>query len=529
MSRRATWDGDVLDAREVEKLIRIYADEEARLISLISRAITAGRPTHTYTSFLHQVKREMSRLTGRAYPAATSLVKGSYELGKREADRLLKQMGEHAQDAFAYGQIHREAVNLLVQNVTNRLDDIAQVIGRRVSDTYRAIALESLRSQIIGTEAWKSASERYRDDLARHGITGFTDKLGRRWNMTAYVQMVARTTPMEAHLQGTCNRLLENGIDLVRVSDHVDPCEKCAAWEGKVLSITGRTPGYPTIAEARAQGLFHPNCRHATSGYLAPYLEEAEKEKPKERKPRAKKPIIPENPVGVVVDWDTVFANAGPRGAKAIKEAYLKADDLVLKVLNATGGLLRWSSANKRQSFYQMIGKLINLKNGFNLKRKRTLGTIRHEMGHFLDNQAGMKIARVWLSEDPRTRAAIDAAASRIRLDADFFDKLKIKHFPNYDVDVHEKTALPGGDFDILPAIGDIFDGITKRRDPPFGWGHGQAYWRRPGADQHEIFANVFDLMTCGNPKGLKVLEDSIPEVLKAFQEVINEALESLK
>ena len=34
-------------------------------------------------------------------------------------------------------------------------------------------------------------------------------------------------------------------------------------WQGKVLSITGKTKGYPTLEEAKAAGLFHPNCRHA--------------------------------------------------------------------------------------------------------------------------------------------------------------------------------------------------------------------------------------------------------------------------
>lgn len=274
MARRATWKADVLDERQIQKLVQIYSDEERRLSDLILRAIAAGRPTDTYTSFRHQISKELDRLRRIGVPAAQGIVRDSYDLGKREADRLLKEMGTHTSASFAFPHVHREAVNLLVQNVTTRLEDLNQVIGRRVLDIYREISLESLRSQIIGTEAWRAASERFRDDLASRGITGFVDKRGRQWNMTTYVQMVARTTPMEAHLQGTCNRLLENGIDLVKVSDHVDPCEKCAPWEGKVLSISGQTQGYPTVAEARAQGLFHPNCRHATSGYLELYQAE---------------------------------------------------------------------------------------------------------------------------------------------------------------------------------------------------------------------------------------------------------------
>lgn len=68
---------------------------------------------------------------------------------------------------------------------------------------------------------------------------------------------------MEAHLQGTANRLTEYGHDLVIVSYHPGACPLCVPWENKVLSITGKAEGYPTLDEAKAAGLFHPNCRHA--------------------------------------------------------------------------------------------------------------------------------------------------------------------------------------------------------------------------------------------------------------------------
>jgi hypothetical protein len=32
-------------------------------------------------------------------------------------------------------------------------------------------------------------------------------------------------------------------------------------WHGRTLSLTGQTPGYPTMGEARATGFRHPNCR----------------------------------------------------------------------------------------------------------------------------------------------------------------------------------------------------------------------------------------------------------------------------
>lgn len=528
MARRATWAKDVLDAREVEKLVRIYQDEEARLIELISRAINAGRPIYTYSAFLEQVRRELKRLTERAAPIARSIVESSYELGQREADELLRRAGKHVMDAFAYGQIHREAVELLVINTVNRLENVAQVIGRRVEDTYRAVALDALRSQIIGTQAWRSASERYREELARHGITGFTDVLGRRWNMTTYVRMVARTTPMEAHLTGSCNRLLENGVDLVKVSSHVEPCEKCAVWEGKVLSITGKTPGYTTIAEARAQGLFHPNCRHAVTGYLTPYLEEVEQEESAGGKER--KPIKPENPVGVVIDWERAFPTLSPDNVRVVATAYKDAPDgRFLKAWDAFGGMIRWiTGLPNKGSYYAEVGNIIHLRPGFDASVRRVFGTIRHEMGHFLDHIAGAKstgLSKSWISMNQKTRAAIDRARRRISRDKEFFNKLKAKYFPHFDVDASAKTARPDGDFDVIAGVGDIFDALTRGKYP-LNWGHGKKYWRDPGADQAEIFADICDLINSGNTKGLQILQETVPEVYQAFKETIDEALE---
>ena len=47
------------------------------------------------------------------------------------------------------------------------------------------------------------------------------------------------------------------------VSGHC--CDKCAVWENRLLSISGATKGLPTVDDAIAEGLFHPNCTHSLS------------------------------------------------------------------------------------------------------------------------------------------------------------------------------------------------------------------------------------------------------------------------
>jgi hypothetical protein len=68
------------------------------------------------------------------------------------------------------------------------------------------------------------------------------------------------------------NEFLEYGEDLVIVSD-IDPtCPLCRPWNDAVLSISGQTEGYSTVAEAEDAGLFHPRCVHSFSLYI-PELE----------------------------------------------------------------------------------------------------------------------------------------------------------------------------------------------------------------------------------------------------------------
>lgn len=72
----------------------------------------------------------------------------------------------------------------------------------------------------------------------------------------------------QAATQGKLDRFKAAEQDLVRVSDHWEECPLCQPWERKVLSVTGRTPGYPTVSEAIAAGLRHVGCRHTLDLYV---------------------------------------------------------------------------------------------------------------------------------------------------------------------------------------------------------------------------------------------------------------------
>lgn len=247
---------------EAKRLTQLYMEAELEILRQVDRAMARGNDLRYLRGMLDNVQAILEDLLTGNRQWCEQAIPRVYVAGAEFADDLSGKV------SVGFGAIHQQAAKILADNTFDRLDNVRQVIGRRVEDTYRQYALEATRQSIIGYKSWQQVSREFRDNLRAEGITGFRDAVGRQWNMKTYADMVARTTTMEAHLTGTANRLLEHGHDLVKVSQHTGACEKCVPWEGRVLSLTGKTPGYPTLEEAREAGLFHPNCRHAYGLYL---------------------------------------------------------------------------------------------------------------------------------------------------------------------------------------------------------------------------------------------------------------------
>ena len=91
----------------------------------------------------------------------------------------------------------------------------------------------------------------------------FTDASGRMWDNRTYCEMLSRTVLLNAGRQTYFDSCAENGCDVVRVTVSGNPCPDCAVWENRLLSISGSTPKLPTVEEALAAGLCHPNCTHS--------------------------------------------------------------------------------------------------------------------------------------------------------------------------------------------------------------------------------------------------------------------------
>ncbi|MEV1003411.1 phage minor capsid protein [Nonomuraea sp. NPDC050202] len=264
----------------------IYWDAERELLRVVSEALAKreGEPEYAGPRFAElralrreadQVVRRLERLSERL---VTTGVNAAWQRGVQRATSELEHLG--ARRGIPQGQgvieLARRGVRL-VASTQPGMRSSPEFLFQQIVNEVAALAL-------TGAISRRQAQARALDRVARRGITGFTDTSGRVWSVTAYAEAAVRATMAQAATDGHLATLAENGIDLVIVSRLPYTCERCARWEGKVLSQDGPI-GFRqvesavsddmvnvlvegTVAQARAAGLLHPGCGHTLGGYL---------------------------------------------------------------------------------------------------------------------------------------------------------------------------------------------------------------------------------------------------------------------
>ena len=203
-----------------------------------------------------------------------------YKQGADQAIKQLLHVGAEIKRAEGFNRIHRLAIVALVDETATAFGESISGVNRSAQHLLGKAVKDQITQEIalgkIKGEALKTVTNNIKALLKEEGLDALVDKAGRGWTLDRYAEMLVRTKAVEARNRGLMNRMVENDYDLVQVSDHGTDHEACAVWESKVLSVTGLTPGYKTVEEARQAGLFHPNCQHAINA-LVPDLAERTK------------------------------------------------------------------------------------------------------------------------------------------------------------------------------------------------------------------------------------------------------------
>jgi hypothetical protein len=248
----------------VDKVRAIYAKANARISRVLKTGITDAR-REQLVIIQRQVTAILDEINNAARPVIEAETLFHYRAGAKLAFDAIKNKG-----GFGLLQIDKEAIDASLDDIFLRFGDGMDSVQRsaaRVFDEARKIRLQGLFADGRITAATRQRISGRIQELLKDETLGMTDRGGHTWTIERYAEMLTRTKMVEATNRGLTNRMLNQGFDLVQVSDHVGECDQCHPWEGKVLSITGNTAAYAKVQDAYTGGLFHPNCKHR----LLPY------------------------------------------------------------------------------------------------------------------------------------------------------------------------------------------------------------------------------------------------------------------
>ena len=261
---------------------------DRRLGRLLKKAdAVALRADKLVSAALRSVRGEMALLAGELNlggsaddrATAEDAIRRRLATLSRRLDRLLD-----AQNRLAAKSAVRDASDLSgleIRYSASRAEAVCQIVTPAQGDSLAAVLTDRMAQSLVN--ALRSATvaalrdnalaggplrELGRDILDRWQAAAaekpvFTDSSGRTWDTARYIQMNARTNSMRVYNDCLADALARSGSDLVRVSRGGNPtCDGCFPWEGAILSLSGKTDGFPTYEQARASGCFHPNCTH---------------------------------------------------------------------------------------------------------------------------------------------------------------------------------------------------------------------------------------------------------------------------
>lgn len=243
------------------------------------------------------VRRILARLEARSAALATAMVNASTAEGRRTAEQAVSTalaripggiraggsggrppgggaLTPGGDEPFDLSLPHGERAAQAIRNdVVSSLEDVRRRITRLPDDIYKHIAPHGAIYQVIDNNVSPQQAQAMAWRVfVSQGVTGFTDRSGREWSLSAYVEMAVRTASARAFNASHLARMQALGVEYFTVPFTAHTCPKCFPWQGKVLTaVPVENPAVPvagTIAEAVAAGLWHPNCKHPLTAFF---------------------------------------------------------------------------------------------------------------------------------------------------------------------------------------------------------------------------------------------------------------------
>ena len=183
-----------------------------------------------------------------------------------QADTVLS-IGEAKtmEEAIAMASMSELSTSSIDAMVADTFEDLLYANNKMKRESVkmvRSIVSEQLKTSSAMGQGRNFTKKAIRKRFNEEGNIAIVDKVGRKWKLDRYAEMVTRTKMHQAHTEGVRVEALERNVDLGIISSH-GATDSCRHYEGQVISMNGTTPGFATYDELKRSNLiFHPNCKH---------------------------------------------------------------------------------------------------------------------------------------------------------------------------------------------------------------------------------------------------------------------------
>lgn len=152
------------------------------------------------------------------------------------AEQMNLQFGDTTFDIFS-------RINSVVRSTQADISGVGVAAGWSAEETAKAFINHAIEKGLISEDGLQLKFGKWRGDAK------------------SYAKMYARTSMANAFRSGQLKVAADLETDLMQVIGSTG-CKLCRPFVGEVLSISGKSKGHKSLNDAKAGGLFHPNCVH---------------------------------------------------------------------------------------------------------------------------------------------------------------------------------------------------------------------------------------------------------------------------
>lgn len=262
---------------DVGKLVRAYEKSLKSIQGDLDTIFLSDFERTQIVAVEESIKRTLAelRMYGDEWAQVTITKSASEGVANTIYSLGLTDTYEEALKAARFNSINKPVVEAIIADTQSDLLAVTENVERRTRAGVRQATAEVLRTKaaegVTGTQTLQKAlTKDIRERLGSAADSAIIDAAGRKWKLSAYTEMLARTKTSEAHREATRNEAIARGTEYGVISRH-GATDACALYEGKVIKLTADAPGnFPYVDNLPRNDIFHPNCKHVITPVRRP-------------------------------------------------------------------------------------------------------------------------------------------------------------------------------------------------------------------------------------------------------------------